>query len=174
MKITLTGRCWALGDDIDTDVLFPGRFMTLSGATAQGALNGLAAINPEMAEGFTKGDAIVAGRNFGCGSSREYAATALRDLGVPLVIARSFARIFYRNAFNVGLPLLEYRGPEALPDREPIEVDLATGEIYCTDGGGLRGEPVPAFLLDLLADGGLMARLHSWAAATRGATPPME
>jgi 3-isopropylmalate/(R)-2-methylmalate dehydratase small subunit len=170
MKITLTGRCWTLGDNIDTDVLFPGRYLTLSGSAAEGALKGLAAVNPEMAEKFAAGDAIVGGRNFGCGSSREYAATALRDLGVPVVIAHSFARIFYRNAFNVGLPLLEYRSPETPPGQGPLEVDLATGEIHCGDGRVLRGEPVSTFLLDLLADGGLMARLRSQTAAARGAT----
>lgn len=165
MKITVSGRCWMLGDDVDTDVLFPGRFMTLSGAVARSALQGLAAIAPEMAEGFSAGDAVVAGRNFGCGSSREYAAVALRDIGVPIVIAHSFARIFFRNAFNVGLPLLEYRGSRPLPRQGPIEIDLGAGTIRCfagevLAGEVLAGEPVPPFLLDLLADGGLMARLR--------------
>jgi 3-isopropylmalate dehydratase small subunit len=159
VKITIMGRCWTLGDNIDTDILFPGRFMTLRGASARSALQGLAAVAPDMAEEFVSGDAVVAGRNFGCGSSREYAATALRDLGVPIVIAHSFARIFFRNAFNVGLPLLEYRGPDPVPSTGPLEIDLEAGTIRCPDGTVLRAEPVPPFLLDLLADGGLIARL---------------
>ncbi|MGW2279218.1 LeuD/DmdB family oxidoreductase small subunit [Streptomyces sp. NPDC001770] len=170
MRITLPSRTWRLGDNIDTDTLFPGRFMTLRGASADGALRGLASVHPEMAERFQSGDAIVAGGNFGCGSSREYAATALRDLGVPLVVARSFARIFYRNAFNIGLPLLEYRGDEPFPTDGPTEVDLSTGEIHCADGRVLKGDPVPGFLLGLIADGGLMARLRTRTAGRGEAT----
>ncbi|MEO3786724.1 3-isopropylmalate dehydratase [Actinocorallia sp. B10E7] len=161
MKIGIHGRCWVLGDNIDTDTLFPGRFMTLSGATAEGALRGLAARYPELAARFQKGDAIVAGDNFGCGSSREYAATAIRDLGVPVVIARSFARIFYRNAFNVGLPILEYTGEAPLPQDGPLEVDLATGAItHAASGEVFAGTPVDPYLLELLSEGGLLPRLR--------------
>ncbi|MQY03728.1 LeuD/DmdB family oxidoreductase small subunit [Actinomadura macrotermitis] len=161
MKVEIPGRCWKLGTNIDTDTLFPGRFMTLGGATAQGALRGLAATYPEMAERFTAGDAFVAGENFGCGSSREYAATAVRDIGVPVVIAHSFARIFYRNSFNVGLPLLEYRGGTPIPEEGPLIADLATGQItHMPSGQVYAGVPVDPYLLDLLADGGLMARLR--------------
>jgi 3-isopropylmalate dehydratase small subunit len=160
MKILINGRRWILGDNIDTDILFPGRFMTVQGATAEGALRGLAAVHPRMATDFASGDAIVAGSNFGCGSSREYAATALRDLGVPIVIAASFARIFYRNAYTIGLPLLEYHGAQLVPPAGPLEIDLAAGTII--DGGGhvLQAVPVAPALLGLLADGGLMPRLR--------------
>lgn len=170
MKILVKGHRWELGDNVDTDTLFPGRYMTLGGATAEAALRGLAGIHPEMAANFTRGDAIVAGRNFGCGSSREYAATAIRDLGVSVVIARSYARIFYRNAFNVGMPLFTYTDSRPLPGDGDLEVDLAAGTVTHLPTGETRtGTPVPPLLLDLLADGGLMARLRRHAAALRDA-----
>jgi 3-isopropylmalate/(R)-2-methylmalate dehydratase small subunit len=173
VNIVVTGRRWALGDNIDTDTLFPGRFMTLKGATAEAALRGLAGVHPEMAEKFAAGDAIVAGRNFGCGSSREYAAAAIRDLGVSVVIARSYARIFYRNAFNIGLPLFVCTDPRPLREDGSLDVDLAAGTItHRPSGEVLHGEPVAPVLLDLLADGGLMARLHRYSASRRGGLSP--
>ena len=168
MKILLSGSRWVLGDNVDTDTLFPGRYMTIKGATADVALRGLAELHPEMARRFAVGDAIVAGHNFGCGSSREYAATALRDLGVALVIATSFARIFYRNAFNVGLPLLEYPGSAPVPADGDLAVELAAGTITHVPTGEVRhGTPVAPLLLDLLTDGGLMPRLRRWSDARR-------
>jgi 3-isopropylmalate/(R)-2-methylmalate dehydratase small subunit len=162
MKITIPGRCWRLGDNIDTDVLFPGSFMTLTGAKADVALKGLGAVLPEIVDGLRPGDAIVAGRNFGCGSSREYAATALKDLGISVVMARSFARIFFRNALNIGLPILEIDRVDLIPDVGPLQVDLAAGTVTTADGGVVVGGAVlDPFLLDLLRDGGLMPRLRA-------------
>lgn len=161
MKITVTGRIWRLGDNIDTDVLFPGRFMTMSGASEKAALEGLSALDPELAS-LGPGDAIVAGRNFGCGSSREYAVTALRDIGVRLVIARSFARIFFRNAINLALPVLEYPQDEPLPCTGPLEADLASGTlVYPAAGAKYEARPIPGFLVDILAAGGLMQHLRT-------------
>jgi 3-isopropylmalate dehydratase small subunit len=161
MRIEVTGRLWRLGNNIDTDLLFPGRFMTLGGASKQAALEGLAAVDPELA-GISAGDGIVAGTNFGCGSSREYAVTALQELGVRLVVARSFARIFYRNAINLALPVVELDDVDELPDRGPLVVNLRTGVIadpvreraYTT-------RPMPDFLIDLMQEGGLMAHLRA-------------
>jgi 3-isopropylmalate/(R)-2-methylmalate dehydratase small subunit len=166
VNITVPGRCWRLGDNIDTDILFPGRFMTLAGAKADVALKGLAVLLPDIADGLRPGDAIIAGRNFGCGSSREYAATALKDLGISVVIARSFARIFFRNALNIGLPLLEIDRVDLIPDVGPLQVDIAAGTVTTADGGVVSGTALDPFLLGLLRDGGLMPRLRAQLANT--------
>ncbi|MEC3919182.1 LeuD/DmdB family oxidoreductase small subunit [Nocardia sp. CDC160] len=160
IEIASTARRWRLGDNVDTDILYPGRFMTLASESPRAALEGLKALHPAIAEQFTPGDIIVAGRNFGCGSSREYAATALRDLQVPIVVATSFSRIFYRNAFNVGLPVLECPDVNSLPDSGGITIDLATGVIE-TSAGELRCPTVPGFLIELLEGGGLLERLKT-------------
>jgi len=161
VNITVTGRLWSLGDNIDTDVLFPGKFMTMSDASANAALEGLSSIDPELAN-LRSGDAIIAGRNFGCGSSREYAVTALLDLGVCLIVARSFARIFYRNAINLALPVLEYPDGEPLPCTGPLEADLATGVIrYPALGRKFTARPIPDFLVDMVTAGGLMPHLRA-------------
>ncbi len=166
MNITVPGRCWRLGDNIDTDILFPGSFMTLAGARADVALNGLATVLPEIVDGLRPGDAIIAGRNFGCGSSREYAATALKDLGISVVVARSFARIFFRNALNIGLPVLEIDRVDLIPDVGPLRVDIAAGTVTTADGTAVSGTALDPFLLDLLRDGGLMPRLRARLANT--------
>ncbi|WP_239308598.1 MULTISPECIES: 3-isopropylmalate dehydratase [unclassified Frankia] len=161
MNITVSGRRWRLGDNLDTDVLFPGSFMTLTGAKADVALSGLAMLLPEIADGFRPGDAIVAGSNFGCGSSREYAAAALKDLGISVILARSFARIFFRNALNIGLPVLEIDRVDLIPDEGPLLVDLTAGTVSGADGSVATGTVLDPFLLDLLRDGGLMPRLRA-------------
>lgn len=171
MRVEVTGRLWRLGDNIDTDILFPGRFMTLGGASKEAALQGLAAVDPELA-GMAAGDAIVAGRNFGCGSSREYAALALRDLGIRLVVARSFARIFYRNAINVGLPVVTLDEVDALPEHGPLVVRLDTGTMVDPRRRRVfHTQPMPDFLIDIISKGGLMAHLHATLAAEQGRQP---
>ncbi len=169
MRVEVTGRLWRVGDNIDTDILFPGRFMTLSDASSTAALEGLASVDPRLA-GLAPGDAIIAGRNFGCGSSREYAVTALLDLGIRLVVATSFARIFFRNAINLALPVLEYPGDEPLPERGPLHADLTAGTLhYPEPDRTFQARPIPTFLTDVLAAGGLMPHLRATLAA-KGAT----
>jgi 3-isopropylmalate/(R)-2-methylmalate dehydratase small subunit len=166
MLVEVTGRLWQLGDDIDTDVLYPGRFMTIGAATGRAALEGLASVDPELAN-IKPGDGLVAGRNFGCGSSREYAVTALREIGVRLVLARSFARIFYRNAINLGLPVLEYEADTEIPPMSgPIEADLRSGAVvHRPTGERYQARPIPDFLADLVERGGLMPYLRAVVAA---------
>ncbi len=154
-KMNIEGRVWTFGDDIDTDVIIPARYLNVS-AEDELAKNCFADIRPEFATEAAEGDIIVAGKNFGCGSSREHAPLAIKAAGVRVVIAESFARIFYRNAFNIGLPLLESaEASKGLSDGERAVVDLATGTIR-GEGGIFQSKPIPAFMAQLIAAGGLV------------------
>jgi len=152
-----TGRVWKLGADIDTDALAPGRWMKL--ALPELAAHCLEAVRPEFAREVRAGDVIAAGPNFGIGSSREQAAAALKHLGIAAVLAPSFAGIFYRNAINLGLPVLTCRDAERLADGERIALDLRQGIVTCADGSTLACEPLPPFLWDIVAAGGLLPSL---------------
>jgi methanogen homoaconitase small subunit len=147
------GRAWIFGDDVDTDVIIPGKYLRTKDLTilASHVMEGL---DPEFSSKVKKGDVIVAGHNFGCGSSREQAPVALREAGVAAVVAKSFARIFYRNAINIGLPLVEAELNCAQGDF--VEVGLASGTVRVGDKV-VQGTKLPAFLLEILQDGGLVA-----------------
>ena len=154
-EMNIQGRIWMFGDDIDTDVIIPARYLNVS-AEEELAKNCFADIRPEFAMEAVEGDIIVAGKNFGCGSSREHAPLAIKAAGIRVVIAESFARIFYRNAFNIGLPLLESaEASKGFSDGSRVAVDLATGTI---EGAGttFQAKPIPAFLEQLIAAGGLV------------------
>lgn len=157
--MTAGGRIWKFGDNIDTDTLAPGRYM--SAPIDVLAAHCLEAVRPEFATDVRPGDTVVAGSNFGVGSSREQAVEALKQLGVAAVLAKSFAGIFYRNAINLGLPVLE------CPDTRRID-DGATGQVYL-DGGLLviDGVPepvscveIPDFLIPIVRGGGLVPYLE--------------
>ena len=136
----MKGTAWKFGDDIDTDIIVPGRYLIKC----------------------KKGDFIVAGRNFGCGSSREHAPIALKGVGVSAVIAESFARIFYRNATNVGVPLLEAPGiTELVENEEEIEVDMDNGLITNQNGDTIEFKKLPPFMLEILEQGGLIEYLKN-------------
>jgi 3-isopropylmalate/(R)-2-methylmalate dehydratase small subunit len=152
-----TGRVWKLGADIDTDALAPGRWMKL--APPELAAHCLEAVRPEFAREVRPGDVIAAGPNFGVGSSREQAAAALKQLGIAAVLAPSFAGIFFRNAINLGLPALVCLQAQALADGEPIRLDLRQGIVLRADGSTLGCEPLPPFLWDIVAAGGLVPNL---------------
>jgi len=149
----IKGRAWIFGDDVDTDVIIPGKYLRTKDLSllASHVMEGLA---PSFSSQVKKGDLIVAGRNFGCGSSREQAPLALREAGMAAVVAKSFARIFYRNAINIGLPLVE--ADVNCAQGEIVEVDLASGTVRF---GSLvvQGTRLPDFLLEILQDGGLVA-----------------
>jgi 3-isopropylmalate dehydratase small subunit len=152
----LRGFAWTFGDDVDTDVIIPVRF-TAGTDVAEFGRHCMAGLDPEFARKVRPGDVLVAGRNFGCGSSREPAPLALKAAGISCVVARSFARIFYRNAFNVGLPLLECAEAGAIAQGDEVEVALETGTIRdLATGRSLQATPIPAFMLDLLRAGGLL------------------
>jgi len=149
----IRGKAWIFGDDVDTDVIVPGKYLRTKDPSlwARHVMEGL---DPEFASQVQKGDVIVAGRNFGCGSSREQAPRALKEVGVDAVVAKSFARIFFRNAINVGLPLVEAEVECQAGD--VVEVNLATGTVKVGDRV-YQGTRLPDFLMKILQDGGLVA-----------------
>jgi 3-isopropylmalate dehydratase small subunit len=156
----LTGRVHKFGDDINTDEIIPARYLNTSDPLEL-ALHVMEDADPEFVHKMRHGDFIVAGKNFGCGSSREHAPIALKAAKLSGIIADSFARIFYRNAFNMGLPIFE--SPEAvlaLEGGEEISVNFNTGDITVKGTGKIyHSQPIPPFMQELLVDGGLMAHL---------------
>jgi 3-isopropylmalate/(R)-2-methylmalate dehydratase small subunit len=152
-------RAWVFGDDIDTDVLAPGRYMKFG--IEEIAKHCLEAVDPSFAASVRPGDVVVAGRNFGAGSSREQAAAALKTLGVAAVIAHSFAGIFYRNALNLGLVVLASPDAGRIRAGDDIAVDPEAGRIENrTRGETLACEPIPGHLMAMVRDGGLLAHLE--------------
>ena len=151
------GRIWKFGDNIDTDIIIPAQYL----AHTDPKILGQHCMEP-LVPGFNKkvkpGDIIVAGNNFGCGSSREHAPIAISALSIPLVIAKTFARIFYRNAFNKGLALLETDIADYVKDGDEIEVDLTSGVIK---SGTIekQAKPIPPFMVELINAGGLIQYL---------------
>jgi 3-isopropylmalate/(R)-2-methylmalate dehydratase small subunit len=155
MKIK--GKVWKFGEDINTDVIIPARYLNTSDP-AELAKHCMEDADPDFSKKIKPGDIIVAGKNFGCGSSREHAPIALKAAGIGCVIAPSFARIFYRNAFNMGLPIFECdKRVSAIGEGDEVEVDADTGEIRdLTTGDVFRAQPIPPFMQELISDGGLI------------------
>jgi 3-isopropylmalate/(R)-2-methylmalate dehydratase small subunit len=155
--MTLQGRTWKYGDNVDTDVIIPARYLNVWDS-AELARHCMEDLDPAFAGAVQPGDVIVAGENFGCGSSREHAPLAIKGAGVSCVVARSFARIFYRNAINVGLPILE--SPTAVDEIEAgqeLAIDLETGQIRnLTSGQVHHAEPYPPFMMAIIRAGGLV------------------
>ncbi len=154
------GKVHKFGDDINTDEIIPARYLNTSDP-AQLAKHAMEDADPEFVIRMRPGDFVVAGKNFGCGSSREHAPLALKAAGVSGVIAVSFARIFYRNAFNMGLAIFASKdAARDLADGDDISVDLHTGVITdLSTGRRYLSQPLPPFMQELLADGGLMAHV---------------
>jgi 3-isopropylmalate/(R)-2-methylmalate dehydratase small subunit len=157
-------RVWKLPADVDTDQLAPGA--TMKHGLDVVARHCLEAVRPDFAAGVRRGDAIVAGPHFGIGSSREQAASVLVHLGVAAVIAPSFAGLYFRNAFNVGLLLLTCPGAARIDDGEAIAFDARAGTVTRADGSVLPCEPIPGFLLDMVEAGGLLPQLKQRLART--------
>ena len=153
----LQGRVWKYGDNIDTDVIIPARYLNMSTA-AELAEHCMEDIDPDFAANVESGDIIVGGENFGCGSSREHAPLAIKGAGVSCVIAESFARIFYRNAINIGLPILV--SPEVASEArtgDQLIVDLASGRITNESSGETyQTSPFPPFIMRIIEAGGLI------------------
>jgi 3-isopropylmalate/(R)-2-methylmalate dehydratase small subunit len=155
--VTAAGRAWVLPGSVDTDQLAPGGTMKHGiEVTARHCLEGL---RPDFAAGVRRGDVLVAGPDFGIGSSREQAASVLVHLGVQAVIAPSFAGLYFRNAFNVGLLLLTCPQAQLIQDGELIAVDARGARVMRSGGSELACEPIPGFLLDLVEAGGLLPQL---------------
>lgn len=157
----LQGRVWKLDHDISTDVLSPGAYAIAPVEVRK--LHVLESVNPAFASEVEPGDVIVAGRNFGCGSSRETAPENLKALGVACVCAESFARLFMRNAIAVGLPVLVCVGVhQAFDDGDGIAIELSTGRVRSVDDSiDLQGESLPEEMRDILAAGGILALLRT-------------
>jgi 3-isopropylmalate/(R)-2-methylmalate dehydratase small subunit len=154
----ITGHAWVLGDNVDTDVIIPARYLVTSDPIELGK-HCMEDLDSGFAAAVQPGDVLVAGSNFGCGSSREHAPLAIKGAGVAVVIASSFARIFFRNAINIGLPILEC--PEAVAGVRPgdtLQVDLASGRVdNVTTGQSFQAQPYPDSILRIIAAGGLIA-----------------
>lgn len=157
----LTGTAIKFGDNVDTDVILPGKYLVLIDPheLAKHALEGLDVAFPEKAK---KGIILVGGKNFGCGSSREQAPLALKYAGVKCVLAESFARIFFRNAINIGLPVIEYKGiSTAIDNGDKITINIETGTIQnLSKNKEFQAPKLPHFILQILADGGLIENIR--------------
>ena len=153
----ITGRAWKFGDDVNTDVIMPGKYLAMRDPS-QIAPYIMEGIDPDFGRKARPGDIIVAGKNFGCGSSRETAPGGLKAFGIGCVIAPTFARIFLRNAINIGLPLLESaEAAREIAEGDAVQVDFAAGVITdLTTGAVFRAAPFPDFLQDMIALGGLI------------------
>jgi 3-isopropylmalate/(R)-2-methylmalate dehydratase small subunit len=151
------GKVWKYGDNVNTDVIFPGRYTYQIMPPEEMARHAMEDLDPGFASGVRPGDVVVAGKNFGCGSSREQAASALKAAGVQAVVARSFARIYFRNAINLGLAVLQCdEAVDVLETGDSVEFDLARGEIRSAKGT-FRFLPLPASVLGIIEAGGLIA-----------------
>ncbi|MGQ0537029.1 MAG: 3-isopropylmalate dehydratase small subunit [Methanobacteriota archaeon] len=168
MQTRFTGTAHVFGDSIDTDMIMPGKYLQFIEAKelAKYVLEGA---DPTFAKRVKPGDIVVAGENFGCGSSREHAPVGLKGAGVAVVVAQSFARIFYRNAINIGLPVLEASGvARVVRGGDVLQVDLAAGTVRdTTNGESLQATPLSKKALEILEAGGLVALTRRKLAASK-------
>lgn len=156
----ITGRVWKFGDNIDTDVIIPGQYLKFSGDELLAHV--MEGVDPEFAAKVRPGDLLVAGKNFGCGSSRETAPGVLKNAGVAAVIAPFFARIFYRNAINLGLPVLECADADRIAEGDVLELHFEQGVIVnATRGESYSFRPFPDNVMQILASGGLVKYLEA-------------
>ena len=160
MKVS--GKAWKFGDDVNTDLIVPGKYLELVDPHEM-AKHAMEGIDPDFPGKVSEGDVVVGGSNFGCGSSREHAAIALKYVGVRAVVAESFARIFYRNAINLGLPALECPGiSEAVSEGDSLEIDLTRGKVVnATTRKELDFVPIPGFMIEILKEGGLVTYIRN-------------
>lgn len=158
----MRGKAWKYGDNVDTDAIIPARYLNVFDA-AELAKHCMEDIDTEFAGKVQRGDIIVAGTNFGCGSSREHAPIAIKETGIACVIAKSFARIFYRNAINIGLPILECAvAADEIAIGDEVQIDLGSGTIIDkTTGRTYQAEPYPDFMLEIVHAGGLINQVRT-------------
>ena len=155
-KANIDGKVWTFGKDVDTDIIIAARYLNTS-VPEELAKHVMEDADPEFVSKMSVGDVIVAGENFGCGSSREHAPIALKAAGIAAVIAPTFARIFYRNAFNMGLPIFELPESAEIKEGDEVSVDMNAGTVTNkTTNKSYSFTPIPAFMQELLDAGGLM------------------
>lgn len=159
MGLIICGHVWKFSDNIDTDTIIPSPYIVQD--MSRMAKHAMEPIDSAFAKKVKTGDVLVGGRNFGCGSSREEAAGVLKHLGVGIIVAESFARIFFRNAINIGLPLLECKEiSTGVRQGDEVQVTVETGEVRnLTTGLVLRGKPLPEFMLKIVSAGGIVSLL---------------
>jgi 3-isopropylmalate/(R)-2-methylmalate dehydratase small subunit len=154
-------KVWKFGDDINTDVITPGRYTVTTDKKQLGKI-AFIEYRPEFGQNVQEGDVIVAGNNFGCGSSREHSPVAIKAAGISAVVAESFARIFFRNSINIGLPLFVSEDSDKIDDGDEVEVNTKTGEIRdLTKGITIKAKPLPEFMQKIVEKGGLVDFLRS-------------
>jgi 3-isopropylmalate/(R)-2-methylmalate dehydratase small subunit len=153
----LKGRAWKFRDNVNTDEIIAAKYLNLHEPAELGR-HCMETLDPDFSKKVKSGDIIVAGSNFGCGSSREHAPVAIKGCGISCVIAKGFARIFFRNSINIGLPIMESRyGPDEISQGDEVEVDLEKGEIKnLTKGKACKAQPFPKFMEDIITAGGLL------------------
>lgn len=155
----IRGKAWKYGDDINTDVIFPGRYLALTEPTEM-AKHAMEDLDADFVSKVREGDIVVAGKYFGCGSSREQAVTCLKYAGVSAIVAKSFARIFFRNAVNLGMPVVQCPDVDKIQKGNELEIDLEGGELKIADTDEvLRFKPLPVFVMRIIEDGGLIPNL---------------
>jgi 3-isopropylmalate dehydratase small subunit len=154
--VSLSGKAWKFGDNVDTDQIIPARYLVTSDPAELGK-HCMEDADPDFVKKVHPGDVLVGEKNFGCGSSREHAPVAIKAAGVSAVIARSYARIFYRNSINLGLPLFETPDASRIESGDALEINPTTGEIRnLTRNETYRATPLPPFAQEIMAAGGLM------------------
>ncbi len=155
MKTRITGRVWKYGDDVNTDVIFPGKYTYSISDRKEMAEHALEDLDPDFVNRVQPGDIIVAGKNWGCGSSREQAVIALKEAGVGAIVARSFARIYFRNCINEGLPIVTCDAVDSVESGDAVTIDFASGTVI-TPGGEYTFPPLAPSVMEILDAGGLV------------------
>jgi 3-isopropylmalate/(R)-2-methylmalate dehydratase small subunit len=155
LETRLTGRVWKYGDDVNTDVIFPGKYTYSISDRKEMAQHALEDLDPGFIQKVQPGDIIVAGKNWGCGSSREQAVISLKEVGVGAIVARSFARIYFRNCINEGLPIVTCDAVDGVETGEEIRIDFAAGTVT-TPGGEYSFPPLAPSVMEILNAGGLV------------------
>jgi 3-isopropylmalate/(R)-2-methylmalate dehydratase small subunit len=155
MKTKITGRVWKYGDDVNTDVIFPGKYTYSISDPKEMAEHALEDLDPNFVDNVQPGDIIVAGKNWGCGSSREQAVTCLKEAGVGAIVARSIARIYFRNCINQALPIVVCEAVDGVESGDEITIDFAAGKVM-TPGGEYAFPPLAPEVMEILEAGGLI------------------
>ena len=159
MKTKISGRVWKYGDDVNTDVIFPGKYTYSISDRKEMAQHALEDLDPEFVKNVRPGDIIVAGKNWGCGSSREQAVIALKEIGVGAIVARSFARIYFRNCINEGLPIVTCDAVDTVKTGGEVTIDFEVGKVF-TPGGEYTFPPLAPSIMEILDAGGLVPHVQ--------------
>ena len=156
----IEGKAWVFGENIDTDLILPGKYLVVTDPLELGK-HAMEGFDPSFSKKVAKGDIVLAGRYFGCGSSREQAPVALKYSGIAAVVAESYARIFYRNAMNIGLPVLEVENTKRIAkEGDRIRINVEIGEIKNLETGEIfQAKPIPDFMLEIIREGGLIGKI---------------